>query len=59
MARLRGIREGLMTDGVTEASNLQGGQFGCSRLASILAQCKEVPAAEMVCRIDEALSAHG
>ena len=48
----------LVTDGITEAFNVQGEQFGMDRLASVFVKCKDVPVADMVHRINEALSAH-
>lgn len=48
----------LITDGVTEAFDSRGEQFGADRVAVLLTQCKDVPLTEMVRRIDEAVRAH-
>ncbi len=54
----RGERLLLVTDGVTEAFDPEGEQFGWDRVTTLLKQCKDVSVAELVRRIDEALIAH-
>ena len=48
----------LATDGITEAFSVQGEQFGGDRLANLLVKCRDIPVADFVNRINEALCAH-
>ncbi|MHB1033422.1 MAG: PP2C family protein-serine/threonine phosphatase [Pirellulales bacterium] len=54
----RGERLLLITDGVTEAFDSRGEQFGGDRVTAILTQCKDVSLTEMLRRIDETVRAH-
>lgn len=46
----------LYTDGVTEANNLQGDQFGRERLAQVVRQNASLPAQELLHRLRQALN---
>lgn len=48
----------LYTDGITEAANASGEEFGMDRLEAILLESRELPLMEIVTRLDQSIDEH-